>query len=216
MKNGTILDENEKGTVLLITIMLLVLMIIAAYTAVQSSTVNMEISGNHLLHQKYFFAAEAGIDQAVLSLKQEYIATHTHSLGYGSQASWTFALAGGDRVSGTADDAVDWNDDGLGSYEGAAVWIESTVLDGITYRVCLWNNDDSRVGGSYQDDRDGMVWVRCDATGPKGGGASIQVLLQGKADGPVIVDYTAQSGTSPSGNFTSDDMNPIVEFLRQM
>lgn len=216
MKKGTILDDNEKGTVLLITIMLLVLMIIAAYTALQSSTVNMEISGNHLLHQKYFFAAEAGIDRAVQSLEQEYIANHKNSLGIGRRASWNFALAGGDRVRGTADDAVAWNDDGLGSYEGAAVWIENTVFDGSTYRVYLWNNDDSGVGGSYQDDRDGMVWVRCDATGPKGGGASIQVLLQGKDGGPVIVDYTAQSGTSPSRNFTSDDMNPIVDFSRQM
>ena len=105
--------------------------------------------------------------------------------------------------AGTADDAVDTDGDGFGSYPDAAVWIENTPLEGITYRVLVFNNDDTEVGGSYRDDRDGMIWVRCDATGPRGGGASVQVLLQGEAGGPVIVDYTAQAGGGAGNNFVS-------------
>lgn len=207
---------NEAGSILVVTIMVLVLMTIVAFTAVRSSTVEVEISGNQLLHQKYFFAAEAGIDHAVNSLKEEFITANTSPLSNGMAASWNFAFAGGDRVTDTADDAIDTDEDGLGSYSESAVWIENTALEKITYRVMLWNNDDSEVGGSYRDDQDGLVWVRCDATSPRGGGASIQVLLQGKASGPVIVDYTAQAGAGAGNNFVSNDLDPITEFRRQL
>ena len=205
---------NETGSVLVVTIMILALMTIVAFTAVQSSTVEVEISGNQLLHQKYFFAAEAGIDHAVNRLREEFIKANTGSSGSGMDASWDFAFAGSDRVTGTADDAIDADDDGLGSYSESAVWIETTALGKITYRVLLWNNDDTEMGGTYRDDRDGLIWVRCDATGPRGGEVSIQVLLQGKEDGPLIVDYTAQAGAG--NNFVSDDLEPITDFSRQM
>jgi hypothetical protein len=196
--------------------MVLALMTIAAFTAVQSSTMEVKISGNQLLHQKYFFTAEAGIAHAVKTLGEEFITANTSSLAFGMAASWNFAFNGGDRLRGTADDAVDRDGDGLGSHPDGALWVEKTTLEGITYRVFLFNNDDTEVGGSYRDDRDEMVWVRCDATGPKGGGASVQVLLQGQAGGPVIVDYTAQAGAGAGENFISYDLNPITEFLRQL
>ena len=216
MRYGRPVVGNEVGSILVITIMVLALMTIVAFTAVQSSTVEVEIAGNQLLHQKYFFAAEAGLGHAVKTLREEFITANTGSLGYGMAASWNFAFDGGDRVRGTADDAVDMDGDGLGSYPDAAVWVENTPLEGITYRVLVFNNDDTDVGGSYRDDRDGMIWVRCDATGPRGGGASVQVLLQGEAGGPVIFDYTAQAGAGAGNNFVSPDMNPLTEFMRQL
>ena len=103
-----------------------------------------------------------------------------------------------------------------GSQGEGAVWIENTLVDGISYRVTLWNNDDSALGGAFDDDRDGMVWIRSEATGPKGGGARIQMLLQGKSDGQVFSDYTAQAGAGAGKNYTSNDLNPIVDFSRQL
>ena len=72
------------------------------------------------------------------------------------------------------------------------------------------------MGGAFDDDRDGLVWIRSDATGPKGGGASIQVLLQGDSAGQVFSDYTAQAGAGAGKNYTSNDLNPIVDFSRQL
>ena len=205
---------NESGSILVVTLMVLALMTIVAFSAVQSSTLEIGISGNHLLHHKYFFAAEAGIGHAVKTLSEEFITKNASRIEYGMAASWNFAFSGADRVAGTLDDAFDRDGDELGSYSEGAEWIGDTVLDEVTYRVVLWNNDDTDEGGSYQDDRDGKVWVRCDAAGPKGGRVSIQILLQGKDGGPAISDYSAQAGAG--NNHISEDMFPVVDFMRQM
>jgi hypothetical protein len=106
--------------------------------------------------------------------------------------------------------------DDLGSFAEGAVWIENARIDGISYRITLWNNDDSALGGAFDDDRDGLVWIRSDATGPKGGGAIIQILLQGESDRQVLSDYTAQAGAGAGKNYVSNDLNPIVDFSRQL
>lgn len=216
MRNDMSLNGGETGSVLVITIMLLALMTIAGFSAVRSSSVEVDISGNHLLHQMYFFAAEAGMNRAVNTLREEFMTVNTGSIASGPAASWNFAFAGGDRTTGTEDDAIDMDGDGLGSYPESAVWIENTRLGEITYRVKLWNNDDTELGGAFRDDRDGLIWVRSEADGPKGGGASVQVLLQGTAGGPTIVDYSAQAGAGAGNNFTSDDLLPILDFTRQL
>jgi hypothetical protein len=131
-------------------------------------------------------------------------------------ANWNFAFSGNDQKQSTSDDAVDIDGDDLGSYTDGAVWIENARIDGISYRITLWNNDDSALGGSFDDDRDGLVWIRSDATGPKGGGASIQMLLQGESDGQVLSDYTAQASAGAGKNDVSNDLNPIVDFSRQL
>ena len=125
-------------------------------------------------------------------------------------------MARNDQQQNTSDDAVDMDGDELGSYAEGAAWIDNAQIDGISYRITLWNNDDSALGGTFTDDRDGLVWIRSDATGPKGGGASIQMLLQGDRTGQVISDYTAQAGAGAGKNYTSNDLNPIVDFSRQL
>jgi type IV pilus assembly protein PilX len=208
--------HGEQGSALIITIMVLALLSIVAFSSVRSSTTEVQIAGNELQHQKYFFTAEAGIDHAVKLLERHFRAANAAAVRLGAKANWNFAFSGNDQQQNTSDDAVDTDGDELGSYAEGAVWIENALIDGIGYRVTLWNNDDSALGGTYDDDRDGLIWVRSDATGPKGGGASIQVLLQGDSAGQVVSDYTAQAGAGAGKNNVGNDLNPIVDFSRQL
>jgi type IV pilus assembly protein PilX len=216
MKKAMRVTQEEQGSVLIVTIMVLTLLSIVAFSAVRSSTTEVQIAGNELLHQKYFFTAEAGIDHAVKLLEERFRAVNALPVRFGAKPNWNFAFSGNDQQKGTSDDAVDNDGDEVGSYAEGAVWIENARIDGISYRITLWNNDDSALGGTFDDDRDGVVWIRSDATGPKGGGASIQVLLQGDSAGQVFSDYTAQAGAGAGKNYTSNDLNPIVDFSRQL
>lgn len=208
--------RGERGSVLIVTIMVLALLSIVAFSAVRSSTTEVQIAGNELQHQKYFFTAEAGLDHAVKLLEENFRAANATAVRLGANPNWNFAFSGNDRKQNTSDDAVDRDGDDLGSYAEGAVWIENVRIDGISYRIKLWNNDDSALGGAFNDDRDGLVWIRSEATGPKGGGASIQMLLQGGSTGQVFSDYTAQAGAGAGKNYTSNDLNPIVDFSRQL
>ncbi|MFZ0612382.1 MAG: pilus assembly PilX N-terminal domain-containing protein [Desulfobacterales bacterium] len=207
---------GENGSVLVVTLMVLALLSIVAFAAVRSSTTEVQIAGNELLHQKYFFTADAGLDHALRLLEKHYRAVNTLAVNSGEAGNWNFAFSGNDQMTGTSDDAIDSNGDDTGSYAEAVVWIDRARIDGISYRITLWNNDDSALGGSFDDDRDGLVWIRSDATGPKGGGASVQMLLQGESDGHVFSDYTAQAGNGAGRQYVSGDLNPITDFSRQL
>ena len=216
MKKAMQVTRGEQGSVLIVTIMILALLSIMAFSSVRSSTTEVQIAGNELQHQKYFFTAEAGIDHAIKLLKENFRAANATAVRLGAKANWNFAFSGYDQKQNTSDDAADRDGDDLGSYAEGAVWIENDRIDGISYRVTLWNNDDSALGGAFNDDRDGLIWIRSDATGPKGGGASIQVLLQGDSAGQVFSDYTAQAGAGAGKEYTGNDLNPIVDFSRQL
>ena len=216
MKKTMSAMRGEQGSVLIVTIMVLALLSIVAFTSVRSSTTEVQIAGNELQHQKYFFTAEAGIDHAVKLLEKHFQAANATAVRLGAKANWNFAFSGKDQQQNTSDDAVDMDGDNLGSFAEGAVWIENARIDEISYRITLWNNEDSAMGGSDDDDRDGLVWIRSDATGPKGGGATIQILLQGESDRQVLSDYTAQAGAGAGKNYVSNDLNPIVDFSRQL
>lgn len=216
MKKAIRAIRGEQGSALIVTIMVLALLSIVAFSSVRSSTTEMQIAGNELQHQKYFFTAEAGIDHAAKLLEEHFRAANATAVRLGAKANWNFAFSGNDQKQNTSDDAVDIDGDELGSYAEAAVWIDNALIDGISYRITLWNNDDSALGGAFNDDRDGMVWIRSDATGPKGGGASVQMLLKGGSSGQVFSDYTAQAGAGAGKNNVGNDLNPIVDFSRQL
>ncbi|MFZ1199330.1 MAG: pilus assembly PilX N-terminal domain-containing protein [Desulfobacterales bacterium] len=207
---------SENGSVLVVTLMVLALLSIVAFSAVRSSTTEVQIAGNELQHQKYFFTAEAGLDHALRFLEKHYQAANALIVQSGEAGNWNFSFSGTDQMTGTSDDAVDTNGDGLGSHAEGAVWIDGARIDGVSYRITLWNNDDSALGGSFDDDRDGLVWIRSEATGPKGGGASVQMLLQGESGGLVFSDYTAQAGNGAGQQYTGSDVNPITDFSRQL
>ena len=216
MKTMKAIINNEQGSVLVMAIMVLALLTIVAFTATRTSNIEVQISGNELLHQKYFFTAEAGLARMIKQLEQPFVIANAPLVRTGSQATWNFAFLGTDQLLGTADDVVDDNGDGLGSYAEGTVWIDDQVLDGIHYTVTLWNNDDSALGGSFNNDRDALIWLRADSSGPKGGGSSIQVLLQGDTTGESVTGYTAQAGAGAGKNYNANDLHEITDFRRQL
>ena len=216
MKTMTTIFKNEQGSVLVMAIMVLALLTIVAFTATRTSNIEVQISGNELLHQKYFFTAEAGIARAIKQLEQPFVNANAPLVRTGSPATWNFAFLGTDQALGTGDDAVDSDGDGLGSYADGAVWIDDQVLDGVHFSVTLWNNDDSALGGSFNIDRDALIWLRADSSGPKGGGSSVQILLQGDTTGESVTGYTAQAGAGAGKNYNANDLHEITDFSRQL
>jgi hypothetical protein len=224
MKKITAIAKDEQGSVLIMAILILVLLTILAFTAMRTSVIERQIAGNELLHQKYFFSAEAGVDHVVKLLEQPFVAVNAPLVRSGATASWDFAFLGADRVAGGGDDATDPDGDTIGSYEDAdgnktsAMWIDEAVIDGIRYSIYLWNNDESitGTGGTFNDDEDALVWIRSDAWGPRGGRASVQILLQGDTTGESITGYTAQAGAGAGKNYNANDLNPITSWDRQL
>ncbi|MFZ0134904.1 MAG: hypothetical protein WAK95_20375, partial [Desulfobacterales bacterium] len=171
-----------------------------------------------LLHQRYFFTAEAGIARAIKQLEQPFVTANAPLVRTGSQASWTFALDGSVALNGAGDCGA-----GIGCYENGngVTWLDNMTLNGARYRVTLWNNDDSAIvsegfNGAFNRDTDALIWLRADADGPKGGGASVQILLEGDTTGESVTGYTAQAGAGAGKNYNANDLNPITSFGRQL
>jgi hypothetical protein len=212
--------RSEDGSVIILAILFLALTTIIAFTAMRTSTVEVQISTNELLHQKYFFTAEAGIDWAAKLLEQPFVAANASRVRSGETASWDFAFVGPDEQSNTADD-VSGSEGEQGSYADGSLWIDSAVIDGIHITVTLWNNDESPATGTGADgdfdtDQDGLIWLRSDATGPRGGGSSVQILLRGNTTGESVTGYSAQAGAGAGKNYNASDLNPIRDFNRQL
>ena len=123
--------RGEQGSVLIVTIMVLSLLSIVTFSSVRSSTTEVQIAGNELQHQKYFFTAEAGIDWAAKLLEQPFVAANASRVRSGDTASWDFAFVGPDEQSDTADD-VSGSEGEQGSYADGSLWIDSAVIDGIS------------------------------------------------------------------------------------
>lgn len=212
--------KSEDGSIIILAILFLTLTTIVTLSAMRTSTVEMQISTNELLHQKYFFTAEAGIDWAVKLLEQPFAAANAARVRAGATASWDFAFAGPDQQANTDDD-VSGSEGEQGSYADGALWIDSAVIDGINITVTLWNNDESLATGTGADgdfdtDQDGLIWLRSDATGPRGGGSSVQVLLRGNTTGESVTGYSAQAGAGAGKNYNASDLDYVQAFDRQL
>jgi type IV pilus assembly protein PilX len=206
MKTTTAIVRNERGSVLVMALMVLTLLTIVAFTATRTSNIEIQISGNELLHQKYFFTADAGIARGIKDLEVPFVNANKLRVRTRTQATWDFALTG----------ILDTDGDGQGRYEEGKVWISDAVLSGVRYNVTLWNNDDSTEMDEYFIDRDALIWLRADASGPRGGGSSVQILLQGDTTGESITGYTAQAGAGAGKNYNANDLNAIANFGRQL
>ena len=211
--------DDEKGSILIIVIMALALLTVIAFTATRTSIVEVQISTNELLHQKYFYAAEAGIDHVIKLLEKPFVENNASKVVTGSTANWNFAFLGADQRAGSSDD-VDGMENDQGDPQYSARWIEQAELDGVFYQVVLWNNDESAAtgngaGGDFDTDGDGLVWVRSRAWHPRGGQAVIDVLLHGETSGKNVTGYTAQAGAGAGKNYNANDVRPITEFRRQ-
>ena len=207
--------REDAGYVLLTTILLLALVTAVVFSALRTSAVELQICTNELLYKKYFYLAEAGIAHGVEVLEPLLAAENEPAARGGLQPAWNFAFQGPDRAAGTADDARGRIRQPGGCEQGS-VWLDVRRPDGSWYRVTVWNNDEPGQEGDYDTDRDGLIWLRSDAGGPRGGRVSIQVLLQAAAEGQSAGGYPAQAAGGAAGNNSGVDSLPIVEFEVQM
>ena len=220
MKKVFSILKNEAGSILVVAVMVLALLTIIVFTAMRTSNVEVQISTNELLHQKYFFTAEAGIDHAMKLLEQPFVTANAPLVRTGATASWNFAFLGPDQLPGSSDD-VAGTEDQQGVYEDGSIWIDNAFIGGVSYRITLWNNDESAAtgtgaGGDFNTDQDSLIWIRSDAVGQRGGSSSVQVLLRGDTTGKSITGYSAQAGAGAGKNYNANDLNPITDFSRQL
>ncbi len=211
MQKTNSIIHNENGSIIIVALAMLVILTIIGFSASNMATVEIHMSTNTLLYERAFYAAESGMEHAVGLLRIPFVQQNTASLASGAAADWDFALAGAND-SFPVDGGGNPVPDGVGDFEGGVVWIASE-LDGISYTVTLWNNND---GGSPTDDTDGMIFARSVALGPRGALCRIETLLNGNATGEAIAGYTAQEGAGSGKSYTSNDSKAMSDFTDQL
>ena len=218
--------ENENGSVLVVAIMILALLTIVGFAAMKNSTTERQLATNTLLYERAFYAAEAGFEHAKGVLKVPYTEQNQGNIALGNQGSWSFVLDGSDVIPGlaTAQDCapldMDGNcsgGDGVGDFEGGITLLQSS-LEGITYTVTIWNNDDRAigVGGTPTSDTDGRIIVRTVATGPRGAVCAIESLIEGTTTSGGMEGYKAQAGAGAGKSYRNNDLESITDFSQQM
>jgi Tfp pilus assembly protein PilX len=211
MTTAFLIQKNEKGSVIIAAIMILALLTVTTFMAMNTSDTEVQISGNALIYKKTFYAAEAGIQHAMKLLEGPFVIHNAPKVKTGARADWNFALDGSN-----VNPANDPNADSIGEYDpdyGGAVWVNKATIGGVTYTVSLWNNQDA---GDFQNDTDGLVWIQSDAVHPRRSRVSIRVLVEGDTTGEGITGYTAQAGAGAGKNYNANDLNPITDFSRQL
>jgi hypothetical protein len=72
MKEKPVFLNNEKGSVLIIAVMILVLLTVIGISAITTSNIEVQISGNDKINKMVFYAADSGIP---------YVSVHTDWYG---------------------------------------------------------------------------------------------------------------------------------------
>ena len=206
-------QQAQSGIVLLTTILVLALVTVVVFSAMRTSTVEQQIATNEWIHQRAFFLAEAGIAHAVAVLASSFARENAFFTGPGPR--WDFAFNAPARTAGTADD-VRAAARRTGSCEPGMRWLEVRQPNGSRYTLTVFNNDEEETAGDCDTDGDGLIWLRSDAAGPRGGRASIQVLLHGDAADEHPAGYPAQAGGGAAANNSGSDRDPIFEFDLQV
>ena len=208
-------SDGEAGYVLLTVIMLLALTTVVVFSAMHTSAVELQISANDLLHQTCFHLAEAGIAHGIKTLEPLFVQKNQLNDHTGPIPVWNFAFNGPDQIAGTSHNAGGQHQQ-PGSDERGSLWLDVRRPDGSWYTVTVVNNDETGAQAGDNTDRDGLIWLRSDAGGPRGGRVSIQVLLQGVDAGGSGPAYPAQAGGGVANNYSGSDTDPIIEFDVQL
>jgi len=218
------LSNNENGSVMVAAIMVLVLLTIIGIAATNNSTTEQHLATNTLLYERAFYAAEAGFEHAKGVLKVPYNEQNQANTALGNPGSWSFVLNGSGAINGllAAQDCapldIDGNcsgGDGVGDFEGGVVLLQSS-LEGISYTVTVWNNDDRDSGGTPTSDTDGKMMLRTVARDPRGTFCAIESLIEGTTDSGGMDGYKAQAGAGAGKSYRNNDLESIDDFSQQM
>ena len=70
MKKTIIIMNNEKGSVLAVSLMILLLLTIIGIAAVKTTTVELQIAGNEVAYKKAFYESDSGVYWGVATLRE--------------------------------------------------------------------------------------------------------------------------------------------------
>jgi Tfp pilus assembly protein PilX len=194
---------NQRGSVLILAMLILAVATIIGVAAINSSTTERQTSTNFMLYERAFYAAEAGLEHMKEVMRNglrdpAVLAT----LATNGRANWTFVLDG-DVVTGKPAATA-------ANYEGGIKWIVNQPFDSFTYTVTVWDNDDEAIGTKYPAaDADGIIWIRSVASGPQNSSCSIETSLDANTLTSPINGYTAQDGSGSGKAYTSSDKNAV-------
>jgi hypothetical protein len=220
------LFNNENGSVIVVTIMILALLTILGHSAINTSTTEQQLATNTLLYERAFYAAEAGFEHAKAVLKVPFIEQNQANIALANQASWSFVLNESGVIPGLAA-ATDSDGDGVGDFEGGVILVQ-TKLEGVSYTVTVWNNDDRAkispdcnpggpaTAGTPICDTDGRIMVRTLATGPRGATCAIESLIEGGSDSGGMFGIPGQAGAGSGKSYRNNDLYSITDFSQQM
>jgi Tfp pilus assembly protein PilX len=184
---GTLSDQC--GFAIFGAVLILALVTIIGIAAISTSTSERRTATNFLLYERVFYTAEAGLEHVKEAFKNTLrTPAYLSVMAVTGKPDWNFALNGAT----------------LGAPE--VTWISNQPIDGNTYTITVWDNDDD---ADPATDADGLIWIRSDADGPQNSRSSIETLVTATATSDPIHGYNAQEGGGSGKNFTSNDANRI-------
>lgn len=178
------LSNEERGSVLLLCIFMLVILTVIGFALSRTATQEIRLSANERDYQRALYAAESGVAHMRAQLESGLLAGNQVNIAVGDDSDWDFAL--NPILSFTA---------GLDSY---------------TYTVTVINNDD---GGSPTNDIDGLILIRSVGTGPNNSTATVEVLVQAElsTDNKNTNDYNSQAGGGSGKSHTANDSGAVSD-----
>ena len=186
---------NERGIVIVSALLILVVLTIIGVVATNTSTMERQTSFSFMVHERAFYAAEAGMEHVKESLRNSLRQPARLSLvAITGKADWTFVLSGLPAASGT-------------NYDGGKKWITNHPFDKFQYTITIWDNDDG--DSNPAADADGLIWVRSEAIGPRDARSSIETLLNANAITDPVSGYNAQEGSGSGKTYTSTDSHSV-------
>ena len=189
---------NERGSVIVVALLALVLGTIIGVAAINLSSVERQSAFNFLVYERTFYTAEASLERAKEVLKMEF--SRQSPPGNPQDANWSFALA-----NATAS-----------NYAGGVKLLNNQNLDGTSYTVTIWDNaDEAPALDKPKEDKDRKIWIRSEASEPGGAKCAIETLLHAK-DQAEIRGYDTQSYGGPDKASTSNDKNAVTDFTKRL
>jgi Tfp pilus assembly protein PilX len=179
---------DQRGFAIFGAILVLALVTIIGIAAISTSTSERRTATNFMLYERVFYSAEAGLEHVKEAFKNTLrTPANIAVMAIMGRPDWSFALNGATATS----------------YAGGVSWISDQAIDGNTYTITVWDNDDG--DGNPAHDSDGLIFIRSDAVGPQNSSCSIETLVTATATNDPIHGYNAQEGGGSGKNYTSND-----------
>lgn len=186
---------NERGVVIVVALLILVILTIIGVAATNTSMMERQTSFNFMVHERAFYAAEAGMEHVKEALRNGLRQpARLAVLATTGKADWTFVLSGPPAAAGT-------------TYAGGLKWITNQPLGRFSYSITIWDNNDG--DSNPAADADGLIWVRSEAIGPRNARTSIETLLDANAITDPITGYNAQEGSGSGKTYSSTDSHAV-------